>query len=502
MVLPKSKALRSSKTPAISPISIVSHLLVAIGAFQLGMLASSCNNDAVLPKQQADGLRGGAADCVCDDINNKSPADSKLFPDTFSDVFVGASLVGRDEFSSKHDLGVPYDPSTTGNEEVLILYSSASSLPSKYSDTKARHRLQTLPTSEALENCNVLKVILTQPKKERQCMAIMGQWESYHIHKLMRANDVKVDASLDLTYVARGRKDDGGMVGSRSGDATHDYWSILVDYLSKLDATIEKLKPIAQKAAGDGENKAIVVMTCNWGQAALLFNFVCSARSRGLDLSRVLLFATDEQTGELGKSLGLNVFDVGDAFGEMPEGAAKRYGDKSFKGMMMAKVYCVHLITVLGYDLLFQDVDMIWRRNPLDYFYSPESGDFDIYFQDDGARSPRYAPYSPNTGFYFVRNNDRTEFFFNTFVRMGDLIQASGSHQSALTSIMSEQASWRGLKVKVFGRDAEDGNLFPGGFHYHKRKDFMMSMMKGEVTPYIFHMSWTKNKGKSIRSLC
>lgn len=163
---------------------------------------------------------------------------------------------------------------------------------------------------------------------------------------------------------------------------------------------------------------------------------------------------------------------------------------------MMAKVYCVHLINMLGYDLLFQDVDVVWYKDPLtEFFDKTTADDFDLYFQDDGARSARYAPYSPNTGFYFVRHNERTEYLFSVFSRMGDLIQQSGSHQSALTSLISEHASWRGLRVKVFGRDDPVlGQKFPGGFHYHQRKDFMKEFAEGKQEPYIFHMSWTKNK--------
>lgn len=164
---------------------------------------------------------------------------------------------------------------------------------------------------------------------------------------------------------------------------------------------------------------------------------------------------------------------------------------------MMAKVYCVHLINMLGYDLLFQDVDVVWYQHPLKQFFDKPSasGNYDIYFQDDGARSNRYAPYSPNSGFYFVRHNDRTEYFFSVFARMGDLILQSGSHQSALNSILCEHASWRGLKVKVFGRDDPVvGQKFPGGFHYHQRREFMRRLVTGKSKPYIFHMSWTKNK--------
>jgi hypothetical protein len=77
---------------------------------------------------------------------------------------------------------------------------------------------------------------------------------------------------------------------------------------------------------------------------------------------------------------------------------------------------------------------------------------------------------------------------------MGDLVQVAGSHQAALTAVLSEHASWRGLRVKIFGRDAVEGNFFPGGFHFHRRLDFMKEVVTGKTTPYLFHMSWTKNK--------
>ena len=42
---------------------------------------------------------------------------------------------------------------------------------------------------------------------------------------------------------------------------------------------------------------------------------------------------------------------------------------------------------MLGYDVLFQDVDVIWYQNPLSYFHNKDAEDanFDVYFQDDGT---------------------------------------------------------------------------------------------------------------------
>jgi hypothetical protein len=191
----------------------------------------------------------------------------------------------------------------------------------------------------------------------------------------------------------------------------------------------------------------------------------------------------------------------------MPQQAARRYGDGKFTGMMFAKVFCVHLLTQLNYNVLFQDADVVWYRHPLVYFQNiTDNMDFDMYFQDDGAHSVRYAPYSPNTGFYYVRAVDRTRYFFHCLVKLADTIQQSGSHQSALTSLLNEHVSYRGLRVKIFSRDTME---FPGGYHYHRNRPYMKEWIserlnhnlysdgnssKALIRPYIFHMSWTTNK--------
>ena len=55
----------------------------------------------------------------------------------------------------------------------------------------------------------------------------------------------------------------------------------------------------------------------------------------------------------------------------------------------------LHAITML----------VVWFKDPLEYFHddSTEDANFDVYFQDDGNHALYYAPYSANTGFYYVR---------------------------------------------------------------------------------------------------
>lgn len=130
----------------------------------------------------------------------------------------------------------------------------------------------------------------------------------YHVHRFARfppKMDGPVDEKHPLKYVSRVPGENGKVIErSRSFD-TQTWDKLLVEYLNHLDTVLEQLKPIAAKAA---KNNTIVVMVCNLGQSELLMNFACAARSRGLDLSQVLVFATDLETKALAEGLGLAAF--------------------------------------------------------------------------------------------------------------------------------------------------------------------------------------------------
>ena len=152
------------------------------------------------------------------------------------------------------------------------------------------------------------------------------------------------------------------------------------------------------------------------------------------------------------------------------------------------------MVSALQYNLLFQDVDIVWYKNPYEFFR--KNDEFDIYFQDDGGHTIRYAPYSANSGFYFVKYNPRTQYFLTSLLQAGDLILKTDSHQQALIALLSEHVSLYGLRVKVLSRDTEE---FPGGYHYHQVSGkYMRKLFAGEVHPYIFHMSWTLNKDNKL----
>jgi len=515
MVVARTRSrLNGSHKPAtkVTPVLLVGAMFGLIcfyGGFLLGSTTSPATvvsrglSDAEVYQRvqeevtkETKRLQVAEATAAADDVKAR-------FPDEMKKYAVGLGRVDRDEFASTFDMGVPLDPSESKNSEVMLLYSTVGALPSDSAAASEAASMTTMPllkAKEATANCDFVNVVLTDfSAKRRQCVAIMGQYEAFHIQKFMRLPEedgAKLDPEVSLRLVNRGSQASGRMsTKPPTLEETRAYWSILTQYLESLDSVLEQLRPIAEKVA---VNNSIVVLVCNFGQSELLLNFVCAANSRGIDLSAVLVFATDEETRDLAESHGLAAFYDKTNFGDMPKEAAGRYADKTFAKMMLAKVYCVQMISMLGYDLLFQDVDIVWHRNPLEYFHDENSPhqNYDMYFQDDGNHALFYAPYSANTGFYYIRNNAKTQHFFNTFLMSGDLIYSTRSHQVPLVALLTEHASMYGIKVKIFARTEND---FPGGHAYHRRKDFMKDMIAGKEKPYIFHMSWTHNKSNKMK---
>ena len=142
----------------------------------------------------------------------------------------------------------------------------------------------------------------------------------------------------------------------------------------------------------------------------------------------------------------------------MPKLAAESYADRTFAKVMWIKATAVYIALAAGFDILFQDVDLVWMRDPIAYLHdkllsqdilspsekstantdkSPSSSSsavplssYDILFMDDGARTPRFAPYFTNTGFYFVRHNERTNYFMERLLRSYGEILFTASHQA------------------------------------------------------------------------
>ena len=214
--------------------------------------------------------------------NNPGPFHSGDFSEAHTGQFAsGMHLVDREDFAGAFDTGVPLDPSGFGNDRVLLLYSDPSAFPSGGEKTS---KSPVVSARDATANCNNLHIVYTQTGRKKQCVALMGQYESYHLHRFMRVDKTEkrgaVDPSLPLVQVSRGYQQNGRKshkVPTVENSETH--WDNLVAYLQSLrgkDNFLEAtLDPILKKVASHNDHNTVVVMVCNFGQSELLWNCAC-----------------------------------------------------------------------------------------------------------------------------------------------------------------------------------------------------------------------------------
>lgn len=77
---------------------------------------------------------------------------------------------------------------------------------------------------------------------------------------------------------------------------------LMKNLMSVVESAQMQLRIIVQRIAVDN---SIVVMFCNKGHREMLMNFACSAQSRNLSISQVLVFAADNETSALAEGLGM-----------------------------------------------------------------------------------------------------------------------------------------------------------------------------------------------------
>ena len=269
-------------------------------------------------------------------------------------------------------------------------------------------------------------------------------------------------------------------------------------FTSQVPRLISLVKEKIRKHQLNARYNIVVVMATNLGTLDLVANFICSCgATEDLQkvLSHVLVFAADEYSQHAVEALNVASF-YDRALGELPEDAATTYGDKNFVRMMWLKVTSVYLVVATKANVLFQDADVVWLRDPLPHFHSKADPEVDAFFMDDGARSQRYTPFYANTGFYFLRNNDRVSFFLHRLLLAYDVILTVRSHQHALIMLLVDHVAKFGLTVNILDKD-----LFPQGQIFHHKKRTMQLIIDGTIPAFVFHMCWTAGRKDKLTYL-
>ena len=274
-------------------------------------------------------------------------------------------------------------------------------------------------------------------------------------------------------------------------------------FLRLLDIVREVvLRRLVQGGFSSSGGQDITIMVVNEGELDLLLNFVCSCKQNNVSMSNILVFAGSSGVVRTVEALGVGMMSVfHTSFGSVSKDASAEYLDRIFVDMMWYKAFSVWILLSLRFNVLFQDVDLVWFREPFSYFreYIQMSKQLhfgqhpEAFFSDDGQRGLRYSPFYANSGFYYLAYSQRTLFFAWTIMTAFDILHVSGSHQNVFTSKLIENMDLARISPKLLSLD-----LFSTGVKFHHDKPFMRGIKEGYEHPYNFHMCWTLNKKNKI----
>ena len=216
----------------------------------------------------------------------------------------------------------------------------------------------------------------------------------------------------------------------------------------------------------------------------LFENWLASCVAHGIDVKeRLIVFTLDESAHRSTQALGVKSYCLDPAmYGEA--GGSARFGDMKFSRTMFYKNALIHDLLKLGCGVLFQDVDLIWLKDPMDYLVATGS-QHDIHFMHDGPNRI-HRPLYANTGFIYLRCTEASRALMETALRNTATIFGCGSHQLPLNRILAHFILHNVLSVNVLPQA-----LFLNGHLFNLRTGLadIASEWRGEG--YVVHYSWT-----------
>ena len=266
--------------------------------------------------------------------------------------------------------------------------------------------------------------------------------------------------------------------------------------LHGYDPSIAQFRKILGSAYGkDGTRRTVIVMVANEGVIDLVLNFLCSCREKAanIDISSIVVFLGQPEYVTLINKMGARGI-YNQYLSKIPKKAAGNYGDNTFGKLMWLKTTSVYIALTAGFDVIFQDADVVWLRDPVPYLQRVVR---DVAFMDDGARTPRFTPYFVNSGFYYFKNTPKVKYLMERMLKSGPgEISVSHSHQSVLIRYLTEAHDLYGMDVNVLSSTS-----FPSGAMYHQNKSFIARIKKYQEEPFVFHMCWTANREDKVKYL-
>ncbi len=180
----------------------------------------------------------------------------------------------------------------------------------------------------------------------------------------------------------------------------------------------------------------VVCSVVNEGFLPLARNWAASCDHHGIASREFTIFlAADEASHRALGDLGFEVVFDEESVAFVPQ-QASHYGRDGFVRSVLAQVAFTAEVLETGRDVLAQDVDLVWQRDPRDELIALASRRaLDLAFMDDGP-NPRFAPLHYNSGFILFRNSEITRAAWHCVVRASPAIAYLRSDQEVVNQVM------------------------------------------------------------------
>ncbi|KAG6630518.1 uncharacterized protein At1g28695-like [Carya illinoinensis] len=168
---------------------------------------------------------------------------------------------------------------------------------------------------------------------------------------------------------------------------------------------------IVNKAYADQDVRADTTML-----DIFLESFWLGVETRPL-LDHLLLVAVDQTAYDRCQFLRLNCYKL--ETDGVDFGGEKIYMSEDFIKMMWRRTHFLMEVLKRGYNFIFTDTDVMWLRNPFSQLSKNETEDLQIS-TDMFLGDPWLEKQPINTGFYYVRSNNKTITLLNTWYSKKD----------------------------------------------------------------------------------
>ncbi|KAH1241616.1 Uncharacterized protein GmHk_07G019162 [Glycine max] len=162
-------------------------------------------------------------------------------------------------------------------------------------------------------------------------------------------------------------------------------------------------------------------------------------------IDHLLIVTVDRTAYDRCQFLRLNCFRL-ETDGVDFEGE-KIYMSQDFIKMMWRRTRFLLEVLKRGYNFVFTDTDVMWLRNPFTRLSKNETEDFQIS-TDTYLGDPWSEKHLINTGFYFVRSNNKTISLFETWYGQKDNATGKKEQDVLLHLIRSGIIEHLGLRVR------------------------------------------------------